>query len=175
MIEAIMNMDSGILMFIQEFIRNPILTPVFMFITRLGDRGMIWILLSVILLIPKKTRKIGCMGLLALLGSLVVNNIILKNLIARPRPFDVIEGLVPLISRPVDYSFPSGHTGSSFAAACVFYRNLPGRYGIPTIILAVLMGLSRLYLGVHYPSDVLFGMISGIVISYMVEKVVIDL
>ena len=109
------------------------------------------------------------MSALALLGSLIINNLILKNLIARIRPYEIINGLVPLIEKPTDYSFPSGHTGSSFAAACILYRKLPKRFGIPALILAILIGFSRLYLGVHYPSDVLCGIISGVGISYAAE------
>lgn len=111
------------------------------------------------------------MSALALLGSLIINNLILKNLIARIRPYEIINGLVPLIEKPTDYSFPSGHTGSSFAAACILYRKLPKRFGIPALLLAMLIGFSRLYLGVHYPSDVLFGIISGVGISYVAEIV----
>ncbi len=83
-------------------------------------------------------------------------------MVGRIRPYDTIEGLVPLIGKPRDYSFPSGHTGSSFAAAWVLYRRLPKRLGIPALALAGLIGISRLYLGVHYPTDVLFGVLSGI-------------
>lgn len=172
MLEVIMSIDRGILMFIQEFVRNDILTPVFLFITHLGDRGMIWIVLSVCLLIPRKTRQIGIMGLLALLGSLLVNNMLVKNLVARQRPFYVIEGLSILIDTPSEFSFPSGHTASSFAAAFVFFRHLPKKYGIPAVVLAALIGLSRLYIGVHYPTDVLFGVLSGWLLSLLAEKLV---
>lgn len=112
------------------------------------------------------------MGLLALLGSLLVNNILLKNIVERPRPYDIIEGLQPLITRPKDFSFPSGHTGSSFAAAAVFYRNLPKQFGIWMILLAALIGVSRLYLGVHYPTDVLAGMLLGVALGYGAERLV---
>ena len=88
---------------------------------------------------------------------------ILKNLVARTRPYEMVEGLVPLIGRPRDYSFPSGHTGSSFASAWVLFRKLPAGYGISALVLAGLIGISRLYVGVHYPTDVLFGVLGGIV------------
>ena len=105
-----------------------------------------------------KTKKLA-----ALLLSLLINNIILKNLVARTRPYEMVEGLVPLIGRPRDYSFPSGHTGSSFASAWVLFRKLPAGYGISALVLAGLIGISRLYVGVHYPTDVLFGVLGGIV------------
>ena len=172
MIEALINLDHSMLIFIQEHIRNPVFTPFFTFITHLGDSGMIWILFSLGLLMTKKFRKIGIMSICALLGSLFINNLILKNLLARTRPFDLIQELIPLIPKPHDFSFPSGHTGSSFAAAAVIYRNMTAKIGIPVLILAILIGLSRLYLGVHYPSDVLFGVLSGIGISYLAEFLV---
>lgn len=164
-----MEIDSGILLFFQEFIRNRFLTPVLVAVTTLGNVGMIWILISLGLLCFKKTRKIGCMGLLALLFSLCVNNLLLKNLAARQRPFDAIPALTPLVRKPTDYSFPSGHTAAAFAAACVFYRTLPKRFGIPLMVLASVIAVSRIYVGVHYPSDVLVGLISGTALSYAAE------
>lgn len=172
MLEVMVELDGNILLFIQEVIRNPVLTSVFQFITTLGNVGMIWILISILLLFRKSTRKIGYMGLLALVASVLVNNMLLKNIVERPRPYDIIEGLQPLIRRPKDFSFPSGHTGSSFAAATVLYRNLPKQFGIWTILLAVFIGLSRLYLGVHYPTDVLAGMLLGIALGYGAERLV---
>ena len=127
------------------------LTPIFKFVTTLGNAGMIWIVLSVGLLIPKKTRRVGVLALVSLSFSALIDNVILKNVVARTRPYDVIEGLTSLVGVQKDYSFPSGHTGSAFAAAVVMFRGLPKK----------LMGLSRLYVGVHYPSDVLGGVLIG--------------
>lgn len=169
MIHTLMEIDSGILLFFQDFIRNRFLTPVLVVITTLGNAGMIWILISLGFLCFKKTRKVGCMGLLALLFSLCVNNLLLKNLIARTRPYDAISALIPIVERPTDFSFPSGHTAAAFAAAGVFFRTLPKRFGIPLIVLASVIAVSRLYVGVHYPSDVLIGLISGLILSYAAE------
>lgn len=171
--EWLIGLDGDILMFIQENIRNGVLTPIFTAITTLGNSGILWVILSLLLLIPKKTRKAGIMSLLALLVSLLINNMALKNLVARIRPYETVEGLVPLIPRPWDYSFPSGHTGSSFASAWICYRSFPKRFGIPALILAGLIGLSRLYLGVHFPTDVLFGVFSGI-LSGILAKLLVD-
>ncbi len=129
-------MDAGILLFLQDVVRNPVLTPIFKGITTLGNGAVLWILISLVLLLFRKTRTVGITSILALLVSLVINNIVLKNLVARVRPYEVIEGLVLIIQKPWDYSFPSGHTGSSFAAAWVFYRKLPKRFGIPALVLA---------------------------------------
>ena len=170
-------MDAEILLILQNTVRNPALTPLVKGITVLGNGAVLWVLVSIVMLVPEKTRRIGIAGILALLVSLLINNIIRKNLVARVRPYEVIEGLIPLIRRPRDYSFPSGHTASSFAAAWVFYKNLPRGFGIPALVLAGLIGLSRLYLGVHYPTDVLCGVVSGIgcgCIAMLMVKAVFD-
>lgn len=172
MLDWLLNLDGSILLWIQDYIRNPILTPFFKVITTLGNGGAVWILLMLIMLILPKTRKVGYMMTVALIGTLLINNVLLKNLVARTRPYEVIEGLTYLVSKPIESSFPSGHAGSSFSAAWVMFRRLPKRYGVPALILAILIALSRLYVGVHYPSDVLFGVIDGIVISMAAEKIV---
>lgn len=162
MIEWLGNIDASILLFIQEMLRKPFLNPIVEAVTILGNSAAIWVGISLILLFYPKTRKAGIASLLALVVSLIINNMILKNIIGRVRPYDMIDGLIPLINRPGDYSFPSGHTGSSFASAWVFHRRLPKWAGVTALILATMIGLSRLYLGVHYPTDVIFGVISGI-------------
>ncbi len=172
MFDSLLLLDGNILLIIQEFLRNPILTPIMKVITTLGNSGLIWILLTLLLLAVPRTRRVGYMLTVALLGTLIVNNIILKNLVARTRPYEVIEGLTYLVRKPSDLSFPSGHAGCSFSAACIMFRRLPKKYGIPALALAILISLSRLYVGVHYPSDVLFGVISGIVISFAAEAIV---
>ncbi len=169
MLDFFKTLDGNILLWIQESFRHPMLTPVMRLITALGDAGLIWIAATLLLLVFKKTRKVGCMSALALVGSLVVNNMILKPLVARPRPYTLLLDLQILIDFPKDFSFPSGHTASSFAAGIVFFRNLPKRYGIPALVLAVLIAVSRLYLGVHYPSDVLGGIISGTLLAVTAE------
>ncbi|MBO5209765.1 MAG: phosphatase PAP2 family protein [Lachnospiraceae bacterium] len=176
MLENLAKLDADIVMFFQEYVRNPVLTKVLTFFTTLGNVAMIWIAISLGLSIYRRTRQIGLMGIFALLGSLLVNNIFLKNIVDRARPYEVIEGLKLLIREPVDSSFPSGHTASSFAVACILFRKLPRKWGIPALVLAGIIAFSRLYLGAHFLSDILFGMLSGILISYMaqwlVEKVI---
>lgn len=174
MLEALLNLDGGILLFLQEAVRNPILNPVMTAITTLGNAGILWIVLTALLLIPKKTRRVGLISLCALLASLLVNNILIKNLVARVRPYNALDGLVILVREPSEFSFPSGHAASSFASACVLFRKLPKKYGIPALAMATLISFSRLYVGVHYPTDVLAGILSGIGCSYLGEWAVIQ-
>lgn len=163
----LLGIDGDILLWIQENVRSEWITPFWKGVTWLGNGGMIWLAISFILLLIPKTRKVGIMSMLALGLSGLFVNCVIKNLVARPRPFTKIEGLTYLIKRPRDYSFPSGHTSASFAAAVVFIRKMPKRYGIPFMVLAVLIALSRLYLGVHYPTDVLGGAIIGMLIAFL--------
>ena len=172
MLETLLNLDGGFLLFLQESVRNPILDNIMIFITSLGNGGMIWIAATIALLIPKKTRKAGVVSAVALLGSLIINNNIVKNIVQRPRPFVTFTDLQIIIPTPSEFSFPSGHTSSSFAAAAVFYRHLPKKIGLPSVILAGLIGFSRLYVGVHYPTDVIAGVIMGILLSYLAEYLV---
>lgn len=161
-------LDGNLLIWIQSVLVHDIVTIFFTFLTRMGEGGVVWIILSLILLVSKKTRKIGIMALIALVGSFIIDNIILKNLIARTRPYDVVPGVKLLIERQSDFSFPSGHTGSSFAVAVVLYKELPKKYGVPALLLASFIGLSRIYLGVHYPSDVMCGALFGSLIAIFV-------
>lgn len=157
----ILNFDSSILLWIQEYVRNPILNPVFVVITHLGDAGIFWIAMSLLLCCFKKTRKAGIFGLVALIFSVLVNNVFLKNVIGRIRPYEIITGLECIIKHASDASFPSGHTGASIAAATVYVKELPKKFSIPALVLAILISLSRLYVGIHYPTDVIAGAIIG--------------
>jgi len=160
-------LEGKILLFIQENIRCDILTPVMKFVSYICNHGEVWILAALILLLMKNTRKCGAAVAIALILSYVVNNLILKNVVERPRPYEMIEGLVPLVERLSDYSFPSGHTGASFAASFVIIKSRLPYVRIPALILAILIACSRLYLGVHYPTDVAAGMVIGIIMSYI--------
>ena len=160
--EGLLQLDGNILLWIQDFVRNPVLTPLMKGITHLGDHGLFWIVLTLGLLVFRKTRPVGIQCAIALVCSLLINNICLKNLVARTRPYEVVEGLELLVGRATDFSFPSGHSGASFAAAWVLLYRLPKQWGIPAVILAALIALSRLYVGIHYPTDVICGILTGI-------------
>lgn len=150
-------LDGGILLFIQEHLRYAWMDGFWQGVTSLGNGGWFWILTAVIFLCYKKTRKAGFYALLSMLFGFVVTNLWLKNMVARPRPFDAIPQLILLIPRPTDFSFPSGHTTVSFASALIYRKLLPKRYGTLFMILAAMIAWSRLYLGAHYPSDVIGG------------------
>lgn len=162
----ITNIDFAILDFIAEHIRCGVLDTLVPLVTHLGDGGWFWIALAVVLLIPKKTRKYGAAVAMALIFDLILCNVTIKPLVQRVRPYDIRQGIELLISAPHDYSFPSGHTAASFAAAgALLFMKARGR--IPALILAGVIGLSRLYLYVHYPSDVVCGAVLGLVCGFL--------
>lgn len=158
-LQSVQNLDGEILLQIQQHLRTDMLTPLMKFVTFLGNGGWFWILCAVVLLAIPKTRKTGYAAVFSLIFGAIVTNLLLKNIVARPRPFAEIEALIPLIAKPTDFSFPSGHTTASFAVALVMFRMLPKKIGIPAVVLAALVAFSRLYLGVHYPTDVLAGFV----------------
>lgn len=162
--EFIQDIDNVVLEYIRIHMSSGILDHTMPFITRLGSGGLIWIVVALAFLASKKYRKYGFVLISSLLLCGLIGNITLKPLIARIRPFDVNTAIQLLIAAPTDFSFPSGHTMSSFAAATViFYANR--RMGIAALILAALIAFSRLYLYVHYPSDIIAGILIGVLIS----------
>lgn len=162
MVETLLTLDGNILLWIQDNVRADWLSPIMLTITKLGGLGMIWILLCLVLLCFKKTRWAGLAGLGGLFFSLMLNNVLLKNLFARTRPYEVVEGLTLITKKATDFSFPSGHAGSSFAAAVAIVRTQKqGRLRYLALAFAFLMAFTRLYIGIHYPSDVLAGALTG--------------
>lgn len=165
---------------------DSIITPVATVVSFLGDNGMIWILLALVLMLFKKTRKIGVCVAAALVLDVIVVNGILKTVIDRARPWEMgdFEFITReyvdqrLISIPSDSSFPSGHTASAFAGAIALLCAIEKKkklWAIPAIILAVLIAASRIYVCVHYPSDVFAGIIIGTIlgiVGYYLAKAV---
>ena len=167
-------MELRFLDFLQT-IHTPLLDKILAFITSLGIAGISWFVLAVVLLILPKTRKTGIIVAAALLMDLILCNLILKNLVARVRPYDVNTAIAILIKKPLDFSFPSGHTAASFAAMTALFLAKMKKAWIAALVLAVLIAFSRLYFYVHYPTDVLggavVGILSGIIGYTIVEKI----
>ena len=192
-----MDWEAAFLLYIQENIRSDILTPLLTTLTHTGDKGIIWIAMCVLMVIIPKSRKFGIIAGASLALEAIIVNIFIKNAVARTRPYDAIEGLVNLVDKQVDYSFPSGHTGAAFAVAGAFL--MIAIAGLPvvvksgiisrtktslaykiftavTIVFSFIIAFSRLYVGVHYPTDVLGGFIIGIassIIAYFGYHIVI--
>ncbi len=143
-------------------------------ITSFGEAGIFWIALSLLLMFPKKTRRAGFSMGLALLLGVILGNGVLKNVIARPRPYDLDPALSHRLAfgeMSTDFSFPSGHTLASFeAATALFCRHK--KWGTAALVLAFFVSVSRLFLLVHYPTDLLAGAILGILFAVAASKVV---
>ena len=172
MVDALLKMDGEILLFIQDHIRQEWMDWFWKAVTHLGDGGVFWILLGIILLFSKKTRPAGVAALLALLVGALLTNVCLKNFVARIRPYEVVEGLRLMIERQRDYSFPSGHTAASFASVTALYLAGEKKMWKAALVLAVLIALSRLYLYVHYPTDIIGGVVFGSLSGYLGYKIV---
>ena len=159
---ALLPIEGSILLWIQENIRTAFLTPIELVITRLGDKGILWIVIALALMAFPKTRRTGTYCAVSMVIGLLVTNLVIKNWVARVRPYELVTGLQCLVGVQKDFSFPSGHTTNSLACAWVLFRMTPKKYGVPALIMAILIALSRLYVGVHYPTDVLGGAIIGL-------------
>ena len=162
--------DLPILEWIQANLQSSLMDTIMPIITLFGEGGIFWIAWAVILLIIPKTRKIGLSMIIALLLGLLVCNLTLKPLVQRIRPYDLQEQdfsiyINLLIDRQHDFSFPSGHTIASFEAAVVLLK-YSKKMGIPALILAILVSFSRLYLYVHYPTDVLVSVVLGTAFAF---------
>lgn len=169
MLDTILQLDGELLLAIQT-LHQGWLDPLVSFYTKLGDAGLLWIALSLAMLFFKPTRRAGALALCAMILGLIVTNLTIKPLISRPRPW-LDWPIDPLVVENDPNSFPSGHTCAAFAAAMVWVRTLPQkRDRIIVAVMAVLMGLSRLYVGVHYPTDVLAGAVIGSLCAWAAWK-----
>lgn len=207
--DTILQLDGELLIWIQKMLHAVWLTPVMKVLTLFGEYGIFWIGLCLFLIIFKKTRRLGIICLAALAFTFAVNNLALKILVDRQRPWTVFEDVIQMIPHPGDSSFPSGHSSSSMGTAwAMFMASLPSkvqikgvdgnmrieksydrtpclgwrgvgadarlvhRFSIAAVVLALLVGLSRLYLGMHYPSDVVCGLLIGMICATIVYKVI---
>ena len=169
MLDTLLRLDGQLLVAIQG-LHQPWLDPIVSFYTKLGDAGLLFIALSLAMLFHKSTRRAGVLALCAMILGLLVTNVTIKPLVERARPW-LVWPITPLVEEKDPNSFPSGHTCAAFAAGLSWARALPQKgERIFVVVLAVLMGLSRLYVGVHYPTDVLVGALIGALCAWIAWK-----
>lgn len=171
MIEYLKHIDTKVLDYIESYCKNKTFDKIMPIITSLGNLGVIWFIISILLICKIDYRIMGVMVILSLILTTIIGEGIIKNIVKRKRPFfNNSEEL--LITKPITYSFPSGHTASSFAALAVFMQ-MNGKIGLIISPIATLIAFSRLYLKVHYPSDVLFGVILGFTCGFSIVSFVL--
>ena len=151
-------------------IHNPALDKVMVFVSALGNAGIFWIAVGLLLLITKRYRRGGAQMLVAMAVTFIIGNLILKNLVPRERPCWIDREVQLLMASPSDYSFPSGHSMNGFAGS-VSLLCIDRRIGIPAVILAAVIAFSRLYLFMHFPTDVFAGIVIGLVIALITNYV----
>lgn len=167
------SVEGGVLLWFQNCLRGPVQDAVVMAYTSLGNSGILFIAAGLLLLCFKKTRKAGVAALLALLIGLLCTNVTLKPLLARPRPWLDVPGLVNMVGESAYRSFPSGHATSAFAFAFAMCFGAPEKWmKWVSMVVAILMGLSRLYVGVHYPTDVIGGVLVGLLAGWLADLIV---
>ncbi|MCI8497291.1 MAG: phosphatase PAP2 family protein [Clostridiales bacterium] len=162
-------MDFAILDFIQQHLRTPFGDWFMVLMSALGEGGIIWIAVSLVLLCRKKTRRCGLLILITMALGAILNDLLLKNIIARVRPCNMRPEMLMLLPRPNSFSFMSGHTLSSFGAATVIFLH-HRKWALPAAVTAVLIAFSRMYVYVHFPTDVLAGMLAGILLAVAVVR-----
>ena len=158
-----MPFEFAFLDWLQQF-HNPVLDALAVFLNYAGEHGEILIAFTLVLLLFRRTRKAGCAMATALVLYLVAGDCILKPLFARPRPCDVNTAITILVKRPHGHSFPSGHTASGVAATYALWLQ-NRKLGAPALVLAAFIAFTRLYLYVHFPTDVLGGAVLGIALG----------
>jgi len=162
--------ELEVLDFIREHMRNGFLDTVMPVVTMCGDLGIFWVAVALVISAKAKYRRCSITMLIGLIAGVLIGNLIVKNAVRRDRPCWIIEIQNMLIENPQDFSFPSGHTLSSFCAASIlFYYDK--RLGVPAFGVAVLIAFSRMYLYVHFPTDIVGGALLGILIACLTVKV----
>ena len=158
-----MEKDGQLLLWLKEAFSHPVLDEIMTGISALGNKGFIWIAIGIVFLCMGWKKKVwrdrGFLVLFSLAANFLACNVVLKPLVDRTRPYYVLD-YTPLIPPVGDPSFPSGHTSASFAAATAIYA-INRKWGAAAYVFAAIMGFSRLYLGVHFPTDVAAGALVG--------------
>jgi undecaprenyl-diphosphatase len=166
--KRIARFDNYILFIIEKYVHNKYLDIIMPVVTFTGNLGIVWAMIAIALIIDKPYRVIGDSIILTLIIGTIVGEGIVKHIVRRIRPCNK-QGCISQLSllKPISYSFPSGHTLSSFAAAemlSIYFTE----YRFVFMSMAFLIALSRLYLYVHYPTDVIAGFIIGILCSKII-------
>ncbi len=163
--------ELSILDWIQLHLRSEVMDQIMVTVTRFGNSGIGLIAVIILLLAIPKTRKVGKLLAISLIIEAVICNLVLKTAFGRIRPYEYRDGLVLLINKPIDTSFPSGHTGAafSFVSALFFSKN---KWWILAFVVAACIAFSRLYLYVHFPTDILGGILVGILGGYLGHMIV---
>ena len=163
-------LELGLLEHLQEAVASPFLDAFFPLVTKLGNSGWIWIVVALVYLIFAKTRRAGVTLSATLICEYILVNLSIKPLVGRVRPYELSRAIELLVVAPGDASFPSGHAAVSFAAAYVIYR-YNRVHGIVAYVVATLIALSRLYLLLHFPTDVIGGIVIGTLVGVVVVAV----
>ena len=159
------------LSFLYSIPRTAFLDSVFLFFTKLpGSIGQLWLIVGVALLIFKQTRKTGAAVLISYIGVLLFGELLLKHLIVRPRPCQIDQAFAMLVERPTSSSFPSTHSAFAFGAATAIFLNYR-KVGVAAIVVAALVAFSRLYLFLHFPTDVLCGVVLGVALGFAAVRI----
>ncbi len=164
--------DNSIISIIENSMHSYMLDNIMPVITHLGGI-LIWIVIAVIFILTKKYRKYGVVLLVTLGACIVLGDLCIKPIVKRIRPCNVYDALNLIISAPTGYSFPSGHSMRSFAAAVILLK-ANKKIGIPAFILAFLTAISRVYLYAHYFTDVFVGALLGILCALCIYKLLIE-
>ena len=168
--EKFFEWEYRFMMFLQNSIRGPLQNRIMWCITSLENAGFLSIAACLALLLQPRWRRVGEAATASMILEFLTVNLLLKNWVARVRPYYLLEDLILLVREPADYSFPSGHTGAAFAVASVMFLGMPHSIGVPAILVASVIGFSRIYLGVHFPTDVLGGVIVGCLTGFVAWK-----
>ena len=159
------------LSFLYAIPRTQLLDTVFLIVSKIaGSYGQLWIAVGLVLLIPRKTRMTGIAVLISYVGVLVFGQLILKNIFARQRPCQIDQAFAMIVDRPTSSSFPSTHSAWAFAAATAIFVKYR-KAGIAAFAAAALIALSRMYMFLHYPTDVLCGIVLGILLGFAADRI----